>query len=222
MVSMINLENNLTKAILEGNTNLAIKIYNKLFKEFSILHKDTENLLRLSQLFLLTLNGVIYKSLYSKPICKRSLYEERTYNIIKIDSSNSIEELNNNFNEIIISYSKLNSNINYLPHNPIIKQAIAYINNNIGGDLSLNTVANKIHISKNYLSFLFTKFVGSSFSDYVNKKRVEKSKSLLVEENSSVLDIAIQCGFSSQSYFCSVFKKHENMTPKQFQNSQRF
>lgn len=214
---MFVLENNLNKYILENNISLSIRSYNKIQKEFLLLHEEDEDLIRKFKNYLIGLNCILAKVLQGKNICKRSLFEERISNSNDLENCETIDELNNLFKEIIYNYCLMEEKKAHFSHHPIIKQAINYIHSNLNEDLSLNTVSDTIHVSKNYLSYLFSKFVGSSFSDYVNKVRIDKAKILLKENKESILDIAIECGFSSQSYFCSVFKKYENITPKQFQ-----
>jgi len=103
-----------------------------------------------------------------------------------------------------------------MTENPIVNNAINYICNNLSKDLTLDMVANNIHISKSYLSFLFPKYTGYSFSHWLRMARINRSKELLVHTNLPLLEIALECGFNSQSYFCNVFRRIEKMTPKKY------
>lgn len=218
MLYIMNLEKNLVKSLMDSKTQLAQEVFTKLFKEFLLIHNQSQDLLWITKSYLLGLNGIIYSSLLLKPGCRKKLYEKRNSNSNKIYLAESLECLEEDFIKIITSYGEFDKNNFCKAYNYIINDAINYIHNNISRDLSLKSVASKIHISKSYLSYLFSTSVGSSFSDYVNKSRVEKSKFLLEKNNYSILEVALECGFTSQSYFCSVFKKYENMTPKEYQN----
>lgn len=101
-------------------------------------------------------------------------------------------------------------------NNPIINDALAYIKNNLDKELSLEEVANAIHVSKSHLSNLFSKCIGNSFSHHVNKLKIEKAKELLTKTKLSIMDITVECGFNSQSYFSRVFSGFEGMTPNQY------
>jgi AraC-like DNA-binding protein len=46
--------------------------------------------------------------------------------------------------------------------------------------------------------------------------KIEKAKELLAKTNLSILDITVECGFNSQSYFSTVFSGFEGMTPNQY------
>lgn len=101
--------------------------------------------------------------------------------------------------------------------NPVlIKKCIAYINNNYKDNITLDTVANMVHLNSSYFSSIFKKEMGLSFSSYLNKIRIEQSKLLLKNTDYSILNIALEVGFEDQSYFSKVFKSLTNMTPKQY------
>ena len=98
----------------------------------------------------------------------------------------------------------------------IIKKAIRYISKNYANSLTLELVANQVHLNPTYFSTLFKQSTGSSFKEYLNMVRVEESKRLLSNTDYSLIDIAIATGFEDQSYFTKVFKRYTGLTPKQF------
>ena len=59
---------------------------------------------------------------------------------------------------------------------------------------------------------MYSKEVGVSFSNYLNKIRIEQSKLLLKNTDSSIVEIAMEVGFEDQSYFSKVFKNLTKMT----------
>ena len=64
--------------------------------------------------------------------------------------------------------------------NDIINNAVDYINEHYADeDISLDSVAEEINISANYLSAVFSNKVGLSFVEYITKKRMAKAKILL-------------------------------------------
>ena len=98
----------------------------------------------------------------------------------------------------------------------LIRSAIEYICANFNADISLEDVAETVHLNATYFSTLFKQSTGSSFKEYLNMIRVEESKRLLANTNYSIIDIAIATGFEDQSYFSKVFKKYTGITPKQY------
>ena len=61
--------------------------------------------------------------------------------------------------------------------------------------------------------------MGCSFSQYINRLRVERSQVLLCDQTYSMLEIALAVGFSSQSYFNRVFKNICGKTPQEYRES---
>ncbi len=100
--------------------------------------------------------------------------------------------------------------------NEQILKAMFYIEQNLAGDLSLNTVAASVSLSPSHFSRLFKNSVGVSFSDYVTDSRLQYAKVLLAKEHLSIGEIAERTGFNNSNYFSTTFKKHNNMTPKEY------
>ena len=71
-------------------------------------------------------------------------------------------------------------------------------------------------LNKDYLSNLFKKETGISFSDYVNLQRIKKAQELLTETHLRTYQIAQQVGFQDESYFSRVFKKIVGMRPGEY------
>jgi AraC-like DNA-binding protein len=88
--------------------------------------------------------------------------------------------------------------------------------------LTLPELASIVGCTVNHLSQVINAGFGSSFFDYLNQHRVQYAKELMMrnfEENASVLDIAYQVGFNSNSAFYSAFKKFVGQTPASFRRS---
>lgn len=100
--------------------------------------------------------------------------------------------------------------------NRMIKEAAEYISKHFSENISLADVADVIHLNPSYFSSLFKQVTGESFKEYLNKVRIEEAKSLLEHTDYSIIEIAVACGYSDQSYFTKVFKKTTGITPKQY------
>lgn len=98
----------------------------------------------------------------------------------------------------------------------VLRKAIIYMNQNLQEDISLEDVANEINLSPTYFSRLFSKEMNMTYVEYLSMIRIEESKKYLVDRKYSISDIAIQMGFSDQSYFSKVFKKVEGITPGKY------
>lgn len=87
----------------------------------------------------------------------------------------------------------------------------------LNDDLQLTDLQRVFPISRSYLSQLFNKELGMSFSDYVNQFRIEESKRLMdAEPLASIQEIAERSGFHSISTFRRAFTKHTGIIPSEY------
>ena len=104
--------------------------------------------------------------------------------------------------------------INYVDSDPVIN-SIQFIHSNyMDKDLSLAMLSKKFYISTSKLSRGIKKETGYTFSEYLNKYRVDKSKELLVKSKDiMIVEIADLVGYSSQHYFSRIFKEEVGISP---------
>lgn len=87
-------------------------------------------------------------------------------------------------------------------------------------DLRLTDLQRVFPISRSYLSLLFNRELGQSFSDYVNQFRIEESKRLMdAEPYASIQEVAERSGFHSISTFRRAFLKCTGTVPSEYKNS---
>lgn len=99
--------------------------------------------------------------------------------------------------------------------------ALEYMNEQYARqDLSLEAVSGVLGLNPAYFCRLFSRGTGHSFTEYLNFLRVSKSEELLRNSTLSILDIALEVGFSSVSYYNRVFKKVKNCTPTVYRSAQ--
>ena len=97
----------------------------------------------------------------------------------------------------------------------LINEIINYINENFPKDITLDTIAEHINISKSYLSALFKKHVGVSPYEYLLSVRLDKAKQLL-SYGENIADACYASGFGDYSHFIQFFKKRVGITPYQY------
>ncbi|MEG0874102.1 MAG: helix-turn-helix domain-containing protein [Clostridiales bacterium] len=98
--------------------------------------------------------------------------------------------------------------------NDIIFQALEYINKNYM-DISLQKLASEVALNPTYLSNLIKKQTGQTYSDHLNKVRIEASKQYL-RDDMPLAQIASSVGFNDQSYFIKMFKRCEGVSPSKW------
>lgn len=98
----------------------------------------------------------------------------------------------------------------------IFEDASEIIENEFSNEeLSLISVSKRLHVSPNYLSAVFKKASGTSFSKALTKKRMDTALDLILGTNMKILEISDICGFSDRHYFSRCFKKYFGISPKQ-------
>lgn len=123
--------------------------------------------------------------------------------------------------EMVHAYCRLVRKHSTQRYSPIVQKAVAYIEADLAGDLSLRALAAAQNVNASYLSALFRKETGKTVTEYVNEKRMESAARLLRTTRLQVQTIAQHCGMSDVNYFSKIFKKHHGMTPKQFREENR-
>jgi YesN/AraC family two-component response regulator len=88
--------------------------------------------------------------------------------------------------------------------------------------LNLKELSKALQLNPNYISREFSKYFDSlSFGEYIRKQRVDKAVELLDKGGVSSIEIAYLTGFSDQSHFIRVFKKHMGMTPQEYKKKEK-
>ena len=99
---------------------------------------------------------------------------------------------------------------------PMIRRAKAYIVGHHADPIRLSEVANAMHVSTFYFCKMFKKATGLTFTDYLGRVRVEKAKSLLLNPNLRISEIAYAVGFQSLTHFNRVFRELTGRSPTDF------
>ncbi len=99
---------------------------------------------------------------------------------------------------------------------PVIQQVLNHLHESYNQDLSLKTLGSTYNIHPVYLGQLFHKEVGESFTEYINRYRIEKAKEQLKTTQHKVQEIARNVGYWETGYFYKQFKKYVGISPTEF------
>jgi len=102
-----------------------------------------------------------------------------------------------------------------------ILKAETYIREHLSEIKQLGEVAEAVSLSPDRLRHLFKELRGESVIRYVNKMRIERSKSLLVHSHVPLKQIAGLCGYKDEYYFSAVFHKFTQTSPGQYRQVHR-
>lgn len=167
----------------------------------------------------------IFKSMVPKtPVLKNAKDNPRI-----LAAMESLVQLSKNTDEyseteargcVLILMSEIFRNIELIekvPYdNDLVKDIITYCYENFSIDISLQSIADELHVSRCYVSRLFSRRLHIGFNDYINSLRVRKACDLLKKSEQSVTDIAHAVGYNSVRTFDRVFLDSRGMTPKEY------
>lgn len=100
------------------------------------------------------------------------------------------------------------------------KEILLYIQNHYRERITIPDIARAVGISENYFSSFFTKHLKRNFAEYLMEYRVNQSCILLETTELSVTDIALECGFSTSSYYIQSFKRLKKQTPCRYRHKE--
>lgn len=125
------------------------------------------------------------------------------------------------FLELLIYLNRIHLNNSYiydqnsLEYDDQIVDIINYIKENIGGDLSIDTIAKEFYLSKHYLMHKFKTKTGYTLHNYILNKRLFRTIEL-IKEGTPITNAASLCGFQDYSTFLRAFKKTYGCSPREF------
>ena len=103
-----------------------------------------------------------------------------------------------------------------LDANHAVAAALQVMEARFAEPLSMAHIASAAHCSRARLFHLFKETTGMTPNDYLQRLRVERAKSHLLNSDQPITEVALACGFSSSQYFSSVFRKYTSSTASEF------
>jgi len=97
-----------------------------------------------------------------------------------------------------------------------IKTCLQYINKNYPQKVTLQQIADQVHLCPNYLCSIFKAYTGQTLFEHLNHVRIEKAAEMLRCTELNVLETAQACGFDSVNFFVKKFTQHMGVTPKKY------
>ena len=114
-------------------------------------------------------------------------------------------------------YMDLSSSPHYESLMPnIVYNVIEYIEQNITGDLTVNSIAKHFHHNSDYLSKVFKNATGNSLKYFINAKRITLAQQYL-QQGYSPYDVCFMVGYNNYSSFSRCFSNYIGCPPKQYQ-----
>ncbi len=100
--------------------------------------------------------------------------------------------------------------------NDTFKQVLTYINLNFTKEISFQQICNMHQINPSYLSQIFKREIGVTFTQYLTELRINYSKGLLKNSGMTISEISEKSGYQQYFYFAKIFKKTVGISPSQY------
>lgn len=100
----------------------------------------------------------------------------------------------------------------------VLDNAITFIQDKFREELSLEDVAEHVHLNPYYFSKVFKQQTGETFIDYVTRLRIERAKEFIKDGQFSLKEVCYMVGYKDPNYFSRVFKKVTGVAPTEYRN----
>lgn len=101
-------------------------------------------------------------------------------------------------------------------YHPLVQQMLKIIDQEYSNPINLSNLSERLHRTPEYLSYLFSRDLGTNFSSYLRQIRIQRAQEMMQNNMTRVCDVAHACGFSDTKYFCRVFHEITGQLPSNY------
>ncbi len=163
--------------------------------------------------------------LYNFSISK--IYQQQ--NLIFVNRCSSVKQLLDKFQKVdemmtylLESYSTQNLQVEYISirtlKNATFKEIVREVNLRYTENLSFTQLCEDHNMNPSYVSQIFKKELGTSFTQYLTDLRINYAKKLLTTTGDTIFEISSEVGYEQDYYFSKRFKIETGLTPRQYRN----
>lgn len=201
-LDLFHFENHLHNWLFEDANGVLHKMFNKLKAGF-VNSADAKNLC--AQVYYICCRVLIKRENASPP----------GEFLSRISEAADIFSLENTVYELM-AYTKEHFAGSAAAQNKLFEHAVRFIHGHLSEPLSLEIIAEHLHISASHLSRTFKKVCGESLTEYINHVRIEKAKEYLLRQDILAYEAADLVGYHDATYFSSIFKKYTGVSPTEY------
>lgn len=165
---------------------------------------------------LIVINTLMRRAVYQGGVHPLHIDRLSNTHAVKINQISNTREADDMSLAIVMNYCKLVKEHSLASYSKPVQKIITTIDASITADLRLNTFAKDLFMNPSYLSALFKNEVGMNLTEYVNKRRLKYSTTLLKDTNLQIQEVAANCGIQDIHYYTRLFKREYDMTPREY------
>lgn len=98
----------------------------------------------------------------------------------------------------------------------IVEKVENYIHDHYKENITREHIADSLFMTPEYLAKLYKRKTGRTIKDYINQYRIEQAKKMLQNGEQNISDVAVSVGYENFSYFSTIFKKYEGISPGEY------
>ncbi len=100
--------------------------------------------------------------------------------------------------------------------NSLVTESLNMINGQFNENISLSSVAQSLNVTPQYLSYIFSKNMNISFSQYLSDMRLRYAAGLLKDNAMNITEICYSCGYRNLSHFIRSFRRKYGVSPNKY------
>ena len=207
-------EDDMLEAVAQGNLKKAL-ISLSAIQQYSVEARSADTL-RSRKNYLAVLNTLLRKAVQQADVHPAHIHGVSNSFAKKIEAAINDKDLSDIIKEMFGGYCALVQKHSLKRVSKPIQKTLNYIDFNYTEQLNLTILSDAVSVTASYLSTQFKKEMNVSLVDYVNRRRVREARNLLLTTALPVSKIAEMVGFLDDNYFTRIFKKFENVSPREF------
>lgn len=145
------------------------------------------------------------------------IYGREAEKMLRLDAGWSIEPLREWSFHSLRQLKSYSGSLSDSFRNDLIKRVVRFVNEQVK-DVTLQSVADHVHLHPVYVSNLFKAETGENFSNYVLRVRMDTAMRLLKQKDLKINQIAQEVGYQKPQYFIKLFKTHYGVTPQEYKS----
>lgn len=207
-----------------GYTTIAGKQFDYTANHFTIIEPSAmHNEYMLEETSLMYFGFFNYNDLISLKTAMFQDHDQVIYRLIaqmadeiKHKQKHSTLKLNALLQCVLIEISRMSEKDGLPSNKETFIHTIKYMQQYYSSEINVTQLANMSGYSYDYFRHIFKEYVGVTPISYITNLRINKAKEMLLDNQTSILEISLACGFPNASRFSETFKKQTGMSPRQY------
>ncbi|WP_284639251.1 response regulator transcription factor [Paenibacillus silviterrae] len=201
-------------AVILGQEDLVEERINELTKA---LHHEPAPSINVLREFAIDIVGIIALGLHDHGLQIEDIHSE--FNVYReLERLYSIQDFAAWLRELLIPISEVMNRRGSQKHRKTIDFIMRYVQEHYAEEITLDVIAEKVYLTRNYLSQIFKQETGENYNNYLTRIRMDKAKELMLSGNYKIFEISQMVGYKNNAYFSQLFKKHTGLNPSEFNN----